>query len=103
MVEKQSNYSLCHGLINREHYTDGYDLADYLISEQNEINENNEFIDTYNSKLEKLLKDSDLLAQFNSILDEQKAILIIDAGLSEAEAETIISNTENYQRIIISL
>ncbi len=63
-----------------------YDLADYLIEQQKEINEFNEFIDFYNSKLETVWNDESLNLQFNLILDEQKAIAVYN-GLSELEAE----------------
>ncbi len=70
---------------------DGFDLADYLINQQAEINELNEITDSYNAKLEMVLNDDSLLADFNSILDEQKAIAIYN-GLSETEAERICTS-----------
>lgn len=69
-----------------EQKTNGYDLADYLILQQAEIHAHNWRTDNYNFKLDKILKDESLLAVFNSILDEQKAIAIYN-GLTEAEAE----------------
>jgi hypothetical protein len=69
-----------------EQKANGYDLADYLINQQTEINAHNERADIYNFKLEKVLNDKSLLAVFNSILDEQKAVAVYN-GLTEAEAE----------------
>ncbi len=51
----------------------GYDIADYLIEQQNKINQSNEIIDSYNAKLETVLNDESLLNDFYTILDEQKA------------------------------
>ncbi len=51
----------------------GYDIADYLIEQQNEINQSNEIIDSCNAKLETVLNDESLLNDFYTILDEQKA------------------------------
>lgn len=82
---------------------DGYDLADYLINEQTEINEQNKYIASVNRKIETVKNDADLFEQFNTILDEQKAILIIDGECSETEAEAFISNPENVRSVIMSL
>lgn len=79
------------------------DLADYLIRIQSEINRKNELTDEYNEKLEAVLSVADLNNQFNSILDEQKAILVIDGGLPDDEAESTISNPENFRRIVNGL
>ncbi len=83
--------------------TDGYDLADYLIQQQGEINETNEFIDSYNSKLKMVLNDESLKRDFETILDEQKAVLVINGNLSEIEAETQITKSENFRNIVLSL
>lgn len=42
-----------------------FDLADYLINQQKEINEFNAFVDCHNSALEKILTDTSLKNQFN--------------------------------------
>lgn len=86
-----------------EQRADGYDLADYLINEQNEINEFNTFADRCNAALEKVKTDESLNAQFNSILDEQKSIFIINGGLSETEAETIVCSLDNIRQTVLSL
>ncbi|MDQ3636207.1 MAG: DUF6371 domain-containing protein [Acidobacteriota bacterium] len=81
----------------------GFDLADYLISEQTEINKQNKFIASVNEKLEIVKNDAELFEQFNTILDEQKAVLIIDGQTPELEAERIISNSNNVRSIVLSL
>ncbi len=86
-----------------EQKTNGYDLADYLIEQQIEINQTNEFIDFYNSKLARVLNDESLLTDFNSILDEQKSILVLDGNLSEIEAETQITRVKNFRNIVLSI
>jgi hypothetical protein len=84
-----------------EQKANGFDLADYLINEQNGINRTNEFIGSYNSKLEKVFNCEQLFADFETILDEQKAI-IINNGLSDAEADAIVTRPENLRRIILN-
>ena len=81
----------------------GYDLADYLINQQKEINEPNDFVDFYNVKLEAVLNDETLFNDFNSILDEQIAVLILDGNLSEAEAERICTKSDNVRNIVLSV
>ncbi|MGI8542823.1 MAG: DUF6371 domain-containing protein [Aridibacter sp.] len=83
--------------------TNGFDLADYLISEQTEINDQNKIITSINEKLSIVENDAELYEQFNIILDEQKSILIIDGGRSEMEAEKIISEPQNVRSIVMSL
>ncbi len=78
-----------------------YDLADFLIEQQNEINEFNEVTDAYNSKLGIVLNDETLKRDFEMILDEQKAIAIYN-GLSGAEADAIVTRPENLRRIILN-
>jgi hypothetical protein len=82
-----------------EQKANGYDLADYLINQQTEINAHNERADIYNFKLEKVLNDKSLLAVFNSILDEEKAIAIYN-GSSEAEAEKLCTQAD-YLRFAV--
>jgi hypothetical protein len=76
----------------------GFDLADYLIGEQREINEFNEYAELYNSAVMRILSSEHLQADFETILDEQKAVLIIDGGLGEAEAELFIRKPENLRQ-----
>ncbi len=85
-----------------EQRANGYDLADYLINQQKEINERNEFIDRYNSKIEMVLNDESLRCDFETILNEQKAIAIYNSE-SEAEAERICTRPENVRNIVLSL
>lgn len=81
----------------------GFDLADYLIQEQKAKNQYNSFVDCYNALLEKVLNDESLMQEFETNLDEQKAVLITDGNLSEIEAERIITNSENLRKIVMSL
>ncbi len=85
-----------------EHKADGYDLADYLINQQAEINEFNEFIDSYNSKLERILNDESLLTDFNLILNDQKAIAIYN-GLTDTQAESKCTQPENVRSVALSV
>ncbi len=78
-----------------EQKADGYDLADYLINQQKEINQTN-------SKLEIVLNDQSLFADFETILNEQKAIAIYN-GLSEAEAERICRQPGNVRSVALSV
>jgi hypothetical protein len=72
-----------------------YDLADYLINQQKEINQTN-------SKLEAVFNDQSLFADFNLILNEQKAIAIYN-GLSETEAERISRQPGNVRSVALSV
>jgi hypothetical protein len=85
-----------------EQKTEGFDIADYLELQQRGIKQTNAFFDSYNSKLAHVLEDESLFADFNSILDEQKAILVYN-GLSEIEAETQITKLENLRNIVIGV
>ncbi len=78
----------------------GYDLADYLISERREINEFNNYADCYNEAVDSILSDDYLFAKFEEVLEEQKSILMIDGGLSEAEAEAKITDFNNVRQIV---
>jgi hypothetical protein len=81
----------------------GFDLADYLINQQREINQFNNFADRYNSKLETVLSDERLKQDFEIILDEQKSILIINGGLSEGEAEKLCTQPDNVRFAVMSV
>jgi hypothetical protein len=79
-----------------------YDLADYLIEQQTEINQTNTSIDVFNTKLETVLNDESLFNEFNLILDEQKAIAVYN-GSSEEEAERICTRSENVRAVALSV
>ncbi len=79
-----------------------YDLADYLINQQKEINELNEVYDAYNSKVELILNDESLFNGFSLFLEEQKAIAIYN-GLSEAEAEQLFAQPGNVRTVALSV
>jgi len=84
--------------------TNGADLADYLITRQIAINRFNIFADSYNIKLDEISgSDTELLADFVTILEEQKSILIIEGGMDESKAECQIMNVENLRKIVLSL
>ncbi len=78
-------------------------MADYLILQQREINAQNESIDSYNSKLEAVLNGAKLYADFETILDERKSILMIDGNLSDEHAERQITDFENIYSVVLSL
>ena len=100
LTVKVSNLIETHA--TNEQRTNGYDLADYLIRQQVEILAENERADIYNYKLEKVLNDKTLLAVFNSILDEQKAIAIYN-GEAETEAERICTQPGNVRSAALSV
>ncbi len=81
----------------------GLDLADYLIAEQKEINQYNNFVDSYNAKLETVLNDESLFNDFNLILDEQKARSIYNGGLSDTEAERICTQPQNLRNVALNV
>ncbi len=58
-----------------EQKANGYDLPDYLIGEQNEINEINEFIDRFNAKLDMVLSDEKLTFDTECYLPETDALI----------------------------
>jgi transcription elongation factor Elf1 len=80
----------------------GYDLADYLIEQQREINSANEFVDFYNSAVDAVLSDEALLDQFETILEEQKAIAMLSGATTSAADATVCSST-NLTQIVLSL
>jgi hypothetical protein len=86
-----------------EQKTDGYDLADFLINQQTEINQYNSFVDNYNVKLETVLSNESLKRDFEMILEEQKSVLIINGGLSETEAERICTQPDNVRAVALSV
>jgi hypothetical protein len=79
-----------------------YDLADYLINQQKEINELNEVYDAYNSKVDLVLNDETLFNGFKLFLEEQKAIAIYN-GESESEAERICTQPGNVRAVALSV
>jgi transcription elongation factor Elf1 len=85
-----------------EQKANGYDLADYLINQQREINELNEVYDAYNSKVDLVLNDETLFNGFKLFLEEQKAIAVYN-GLSELEAERICTQPENLRSVALSV
>jgi hypothetical protein len=80
-----------------EQKANGYDLADYLINQQKEINRLNTLIDKFNAN------DKAVLNDVNILLNEQKAVLLGYGGLSEEEAETVCTQPENLRSVVVSL
>ncbi len=85
-----------------EQKANGYDLADYLINQQKEINELNEVYDAYNSKVDLVLNNDSLFNGFKLFFEERKAIAIYN-GESEADAERICTQPENLRSVIMSI
>jgi hypothetical protein len=85
-----------------EQKANGYDLADYLINQQREINELNEVYDAYNSKVDLVLNDETLFNGFKFFLEEQLAIAIYN-GESEAVAERICTQAQNVRSVALSI
>jgi hypothetical protein len=73
-----------------------YDLADYLIEQQNEINKTN-------SKLEMVLSDESLFAKLETVVNERISILEIDGNLSRTEAETIAYTPDYLRSVVMSI
>ena len=78
----------------------GYDLADYLVAEQTTINQMNRFIDCWNAEIS---NDENSNRNFEAILDEQKAVMIVDGALSEDEAERICRLPENLLNVALTV
>jgi hypothetical protein len=95
--------SLIENFASSEQKQNQYDLADYLIEQQVEINQFNNFVDRYNAKLEIILSDEKLKRDFETILDEQKAVAVINGGLSEHEAERICRQPDNIRSVAWSV
>ncbi len=86
-----------------EQKANGFDLADLLIDEQiTRLEQQKNFTEVYNAKLEAVLNDEKLKDDFETILDEQKWILV-DRGLSEAAAENLIRNFDNLREVVLSI
>lgn len=82
---------------------EGYDLADYLINEQIQVNEHNAFAARYNFALENVLKNKILFDQFNRAFDTQKANLMLYGGLSARDAELDVSRVETVRQIVLNV
>jgi hypothetical protein len=85
-----------------EEKQNGFDLADFLIEEAGKINGHNSFVDFYNERLEKVLRDENLLTEVETIVNERAAILICD-GLKETEAYEVTLEAESLRRIVLNL
>ncbi|MCW5961031.1 MAG: hypothetical protein KIS76_12785 [Pyrinomonadaceae bacterium] len=95
LIEKQAT---------RAQKQDGCDVADYLINEQIErLEAYQEFVEIYNAKLSTVLNDESLLDDFETIIEEQKSILIMNGGLTDLAAEREVTQLENVRRIVLSL
>jgi hypothetical protein len=74
-----------------------------LLQQQDKDRHYNEYVDAYNEKVERVLRDEDLFEQFNVLLDERIAIIEIDGNLSRVEAETIATEAEIIRLLVLSL
>ena len=74
-----------------EEKRNGYDLADYLINQQRQINENNFSSDFYNAKLDAVLSTPHLFEYFNDCYNERLFLMDVDE-LLESEIRTIVRN-----------
>ncbi|MET0754301.1 MAG: hypothetical protein ABWZ66_13045, partial [Pyrinomonadaceae bacterium] len=63
----------------------------------------NQYADRYNETLERVQTNRSLMNQFETILDEQKSILVINNGLSESEAESEVRDVNNLRQTVLSL
>jgi hypothetical protein len=95
--------SLIENHATEQQKANGFDLADYLIKQQAEINRTNNKIDFYNSAVDAVLSDEALLDQFEIILEEQKAIAMLTGGASERAADAMVCSPTNLTQIILSL
>lgn len=82
---------------------EGYDLADYLISEQMQINEHNFRADSYNAKLQKVLSDKNSLIEFERTFDLEKSKLMLYGNLPAHQAEQRVSELNNLRKIVTNL
>ncbi len=80
-----------------------YDLADYLINQQTEINEINEFIDSYNFAVDKTQACAVLPHELKTILEETISIIEINGNLSRIEAETIAYTPDYLRSVVMSI
>lgn len=83
---------------------DGCDLADYLRNQQIEkLEKIDKYAAEYNAAVDSILSDADLLAEFETILDERKAILIVDGEMGETDAEIYICQPDNLRNAALSV
>lgn len=61
------------------------------------MKKNESLAEIYNSTVDRILNDPELFDELETILDEQKAIMI-DGGASETEAEIYIRQPPNLTR-----
>ncbi len=86
-----------------EQRANGYDLADYLINQQREINKFNEYADEYNAKLKIVLSNEKLKRDFQIILDERISVMEIDEEPLQIKTKEKMVTLENVRRIVLSL
>jgi hypothetical protein len=58
-----------------------------------------DFAEAYNNAVDMILSDSKMQMDFFTILDEQKAVMIIDGNVPETTAEEYICRNENLRRV----
>lgn len=82
---------------------DQVDLADYLIDLQRQMNAFNKEVDEYNAKVARVMNDPALLEEFEYLIEERKAILVYEGGLSEEAAEAYISEPHFVRELVRSI
>lgn len=86
-------------ILTKEQKEQCYDVTDLLIKKrQQEVWER----ELYNAKVDAILADENLQAEFNEIIAERIAVMMFDGGLSETEAEKFIYLPENIQPLVLN-
>lgn len=94
--------TLIENYATNEQKENGYDLADYLITEQQRINEYNSFVDQHNTKVDAIKADEVLTNEFDDLIRERRAVMMIDGNLTEDEANDYLFAPENIYQFILN-
>ena len=85
-------------LLSDEQKKEGYDIADFLIEQRRKEVWSREL---YNRKVDLINAEESLRTEFEMNLEERKAIMIIEGGLSENEAEAALFSPQNIQSLVL--
>lgn len=99
LTVKVSNLIENHATIEQK--ADGYDLTDYLINQQKEVNELNETHGSYNTKLEIVLNDESLKRDFETFLTNRKRLLCITTDYPKMKPKEYTTELQNLRQIIL--